>query len=328
MRSDATPLRVAVLDDYQGAAEQFADWSQLPDRSKVTAFADHLEDVDELVARLAPFDVVVAMRERTAFPREVLDRLPALRLLVTTGPYNAVIDTEAAATRGITVCGTGGTGTPTAELTWGLILAVVRHIPEEQQAIREGGWQRTVGRDLAGATLGVVGLGHLGTQVARVGAAFGMRVVAWSQNLTAERAAERGARRVDRDELLATADVLTIHLVLSDRTRGLIGARELNLMKRTAVLINTSRGPIVDERALADALERGRIAGAGIDVFEREPLPADHPLRFAPNTVLTPHLGFVTEGCYTVFFRDVVADIVAFAEGTPIRILHPPEKVV
>ncbi|MGZ6734661.1 MAG: D-2-hydroxyacid dehydrogenase family protein, partial [Nocardioides sp.] len=274
-----------------------------------------------LVDRLAPFDVVVAMRERTPFPRAVLERLPNLRLLVTTGMRNKSIDVAAALERGIVVSGTGSQATATAELTWGLILAVLRHIPEEDAAVRAGGWQHTIGGDLAGARLGVVGLGRLGSQVAKVGQAFGMDVVAWSQNLTDERAAEHGVRRVEREELFATADVVTVHLLWSRRTRGLIGAADLALMKPTSIFINTSRGPIVQEQALIAALWHGSIAGAGIDVYDREPLPPDHPLRTLPRTVLTPHLGYVTRGTYEVFYREAVEDIAAWLSGAPIRML-------
>jgi phosphoglycerate dehydrogenase-like enzyme len=313
--------RIAVLDDYQSVAATYADWSRLPEPAEVVEFHDSVADADALVARLAPFDVVVAMRERTPFPRTVLERLPNLKLLVTTGARNASIDVPAAADHGITVCGTGAHPSGPVELTWALILAVARHLPEEDAAVRAGGWQLTVGTDLAGARLGVVGLGRLGEQVARIGSAFGMDVVAWSQNLTDERAAEVGVRRVEKDELLATSDVVTIHLVLSDRTRGLIGRNELAAMKRTAILVNTSRGPIVDEAALLEALKDGGIAGAGLDVFDREPLPADHPLRSAPRTVLTPHIGYVTEKTYEVFYRDAVEDVAAWMSGAPIRTL-------
>jgi phosphoglycerate dehydrogenase-like enzyme len=314
--------RIAVLDDYQSVAATYADWSQVPEPLEVVEFSDHLADEDALAARLEPFDVVVAMRERTPFPRSLLGRLPNLKLLVTTGAKNASIDVAAAKERGVTVCGTGAHPSGTAELTWALILAAARHLPEEDADVRAGGWQRTVGTDLAGATLGVIGLGRLGERVARIGGAFGMDVVAWSQNLTAERAAEVGVRRVPKEELLGTADVLTIHLQLSDRTRGLLGADEFALMKETAILVNTSRGPIVDEPALLDALRSGRIAGAGLDVFDTEPLPADHPLRSEPRAVLTPHLGYVTKATYEVFYRGAVEDVAAYLAGEPIRVIR------
>jgi phosphoglycerate dehydrogenase-like enzyme len=312
-------LRIAVLDDYQGVSGRYADWSSLPEPAEVTVFGDHLDDEDAVVERLAPFDVVVAMRERTPFPRSLLERLPDLRLLVTTGAKNASIDVAAAAERGVTVCGTGAHPPGTAELTWTLILAVARHLLEETANLRGGGWQTTVGTDLAGRRLGIVGLGRLGTRVARIGQAFEMDVVAWSQNLTDERAAEAGVRRVDKDELFRTADVVTVHLQLSDRTRGLIGADELALMKPNAILVNTSRGPIVDEQALLAALQERRLAGAGIDVYEREPLPAEHPVRSAPGLVATPHLGYVTEATYEVFYRDAVEDVAAWMRGAPVR---------
>ncbi len=313
--------RVAVLDDYQGVALRMADWSRLPTGTEVEVFQDHLADLDAVAARLAGFDVVLAMRERTPFPRVLLDRLPGLRLLVTTGMRNAAIDLGAAVERGILVCGTAGLPYPTAELTWGLILALVRRIPVEDHATRDGRWQVSLGLGLSGKTLGVLGLGTLGSRVARVGRAFEMEVVAWSQNLTAERAAAAGAILVERDELLARADVVTIHLVLSDRTCGLIGAPELALMKRSAYLVNTSRGPIVDEGALITALRAGAFAGAGLDVFDEEPLPLDHPLRRLPNTVITPHLGYVTEETYRIFHAQALEDIEAYLRGAPIRVL-------
>jgi phosphoglycerate dehydrogenase-like enzyme len=315
--------RVAILDDYQGVARELADWDGLPAGTEVVAFRDHLADPGAVAARLAGFDVVVAMRERTPFPRALLERLPRLRLLVTTGMRNAAIDLRAAAERGIVVSGTAGLPYPTAELAWGLILALARRIPREDRATREGGWQETVGVGLNGKTLGVLGLGTLGSRVARIGRAFEMEVLAWSQNLTAERAAEVGATRVPRDELLARADVVTIHLVLGERTRGLIGAPALARMKPTAFLVNTSRGPIVDEAALLEALDRGTIAGAGLDVYDEEPLPADHPLRRHARTVITPHLGYVTEETYRVFFGQALEDVQAYLRGAPVRVLRP-----
>jgi phosphoglycerate dehydrogenase-like enzyme len=315
--------RVAILDDYQNVAMGLADWSSLPAGTDVVAFRDHLHEPDAVAKRLADFDVVVAMRERTAFPRALLEKLPKLRLLVTTGMRNASIDVAAAAERGITVCGTSGLPYPTAELTWGLILDLFRRITVEDQATRQGRWQTTLGLGLNGKTLGVIGLGSLGSRVAKFGLAFEMQVLAWSQNLTAARAAEVGVSLVGKDELLARSDVVTIHLVLSDRTRGLVGARELGLMKRTAYLVNTSRGPIVDEAALIRALREGVIAGAGLDVFEPEPLPLDHPFLKLPNTVITPHLGYVTEETYRVFFAHALEDVQAFLRGQPVRVLRP-----
>jgi phosphoglycerate dehydrogenase-like enzyme len=316
--------RIAVLDDYQYVAASYADWSSLSEAVEVVEFADHVSDEDALVARLSAFDVVLAMRERTPFPRSLLERLPNLKLLVTTGERNASIDIAAAAELGVTVCGTGYFSSGAAEMTWALILAVARHIPEEDRSIRAGGWQQTIGTDLEGSTLGVIGLGRLGERVARVGLAFGMDVVAWSQNLTDERCAEVGVRRAgSKEELLEQADIVTVHTVLSRRTRGLIGLAELERMKPTAILVNTSRGPIVDESALVDALRDGTIAGAGLDVFEEEPLPKHHPLRELRRAVLTPHIGYVTEKTYEVFFRGAVEDVAAWLAGEPIRVIRP-----
>ena len=316
-------IQVAVLDDYQRVAGRMVDWPAVVPGAAVTFFADHEADADRLVARLARFEAVVAMRERTPFPRSLLARLPRLRLLVTTGMRNASIDLAAAAELGITVCGTAGSGTSTAELTWALILALVRHLPAEDAAVRAGGWQHTVGGDLAGARLGVLGLGNIGRRVAAVGLAFGMDVIAWSQNLTAEAAAAAGARRVEREELFREADVLTVHVVLSERTRGLVGRAELAAMKPTAYLVNTSRGPVVDEAALVEHLRAGRIAGAGLDVYGTEPLPPDDPVRTLPNTVLTPHIGYVTERIYRAFYREAAEDVAAFLAGRPVRVLTP-----
>ena len=314
-------VRVAVLDDYQGIALSMTEWSRLPDGSQVEAFRDHLFDESAIAERLKDFDVVIGMRERTPFPRSLIERLPNLKLLITTGARNASFDVTAAKEWGIVVCGTGGGGPSTAELTWGLILALVRQIPREDAAIREGGWQLTIGPTLAGKTLGVIGLGNLGSQVATIGRAFKMDVIAWSTNLTRERAEQFGVTLVTREELLSQADIVTIHLVLGDRSRGLIGAKELALMKPTSYLINTSRGPIVDEKALIEALEAKRIAGAGLDVYDVEPLPADHPLRRLSNTVVTPHIGYVTSDGYKVMYEHAVEDILAFLAGSPVRTL-------
>lgn len=316
--------RIAVLDDYQGVAASYANWRSLD--AEVVFFTDHLSAEDSLVARLTDFDVVVAMRERTAFPASLIRRLPRLRLIATAGMRNASIDMAAARQRDVVVSGTaGGSLGATAELTWGLILAVSRHIPLENQAVRDGGWQTTVGADLAGRTLGVLGLGRLGQRVARVGLAFDMNVIAWSANLTQETAAQHGVTRVDKEALFAESDVLSIHTVLSDRTRGLVGAGELALMKPTAILINTSRGPVVDEKALLKALHDGVIAGSGLDVYDQEPLPTEHPLRRAPRTVLTPHIGFVTAETYRAWYAELVEDVAAFLAGEPIRVLNGSE---
>ncbi|MPY84415.1 MAG: D-2-hydroxyacid dehydrogenase family protein [Actinophytocola sp.] len=314
-------MRIAILDDYQNVARSFADWDRLD--AEITVFTEHIKNPDDVVAALAGFDVVVAMRERTRFSADVLRRLPDLRLLVSTGQRNAAIDVAAANEQGVVVSGTGYIPHPTAEHTWALILAAARNIPAEERAVRDGRWQHTVGTALRGKTLGLLGLGRLGAAVAGIGTAFGMRPIAWSQNLTEERAAEHGVRAVSRDELLSTADVLSIHLVLSKRTRGLLGADELALMKPGALLVNTSRGPIVDESALLDAVTEGRIRAA-LDVYDTEPLPVDHPLRQAPNTVLTPHIGYVADDVYEIFFQDAVEDIAAFAAGEPIRVMSPP----
>ncbi len=316
-------LRVALLDDYQGVALRYADWNRLAGNAEVEAFRDHLTDEDALARRLAPFDVVMALRERTRFPRSLLARLPQLKLIATAGMRNAAIDMAAATDLGILVCGTGGSGRSTMELTWGLILALLRHIPLEDRAMRAGRWQETVGLGLEGRVLGIMGLGNIGGQVAEVAHAFHMPVIAWSQNLTDERAAACGARRVTKEALLEQADIVTIHLQLSDRTRGLLGAGDLARMRPTAYLINTSRGPIVEERALIDALRQQVLAGAGLDVFDEEPLPPDHPFLTLPNIVLTPHLGYVTEESYRAFYGQTLENVEAFLAGTPQRVLNP-----
>ncbi len=319
-------VRVAILDDYQHVALQMSDWNVLPADVEVRVFSDHLADQDALVERLKDFEVVMAMRERTPFPRSLLERLPTLRLLTTTGMRNAAIDLQAATDCGVVVCGTGGVLYPTAELTWGLILALLRHIPREDQATRTGQWQVSMGIGLHGKVLGGIGLGNLGSQVATVGKAFQMSVLAWSQNLTAERAAQVGATLVSKDELLSQSDIVTIHLVLSQRTTRLLGTRELGLMKPTSYLVNTSRGPIVDEQALVAALQKKTIAGAALDVFDEEPLPLDHPLRRLENTVLTPHLGYVTTETYRIFFGQTVENIQAFLNGAPVRVINAPSR--
>lgn len=313
--------RIAVLDDYQGVALTMADWSGIQTAHEVVVFRTPFRDEAEAAAALAGFDIVGIMRERTPFRRSLFDKLPKLRLLVTTGKRNASVDMEAAKEKGVLVCYTGGTGHPTAELAFGLMLSLARHIPREAQNMRDGRWQTTVGFDLAGRTLGILGLGNLGGQVAKIGAAFGMKLIAWSENLTPERAAEHGARRVDKEGLFREADVITIHTVLSKRTRGLVGEADLRRMKPTALLINTSRGPIVEEAALLAALRGKWIAGYGGDVYDVEPLPADHPLRREPAALLTPHIGYVTEDTYKVFYGQMVAAIEAFLAGHPINIL-------
>jgi phosphoglycerate dehydrogenase-like enzyme len=315
-------LRVAILDDYQGVALAMADWQSLHPQATIEAFADHLDDLDAVARRLHAFECVVAMRERTPFPRALFAKLPNLRLLITAGMRNAAIDLTAATERKVQVSGTDMLPYPTAELSWGLILALFRHIPQEDRATRAGHWQTTLGIGLKGKTLGLLGLGRLGSQVARVGQAFGMEVIAWSQNLTAERAAAAGAALVTKEELFARADVVSIHLVLSPRSRGLVGAAELGRMKRTAFLVNTSRGPIVDEAALLASLREQRIAGAGLDVFEPEPLPRDHPLLRLDTVVITPHLGYVTEEGYRLAYGHAVENIRAFLEGKVLRAMN------
>ena len=316
-------LRIAVLDDYQQLAPDIVDWSPIPRPIQVEPIPTHLADRAELAERLAGCQIVVAMRERTAIDRELLRKLPELELLVTTGPSNVAIDVEAAREMGVEVCGTGGYLTPTSEHTWALILSLLRRIPTEDRSIRRGGWQHTLGVELAGRTLGLLGLGRLGALVAEVGRAFKMDVISWSQNLTDERASEVGVTRVGRDELFARSDVLSIHLVLSERSTGLVGAAELSKMKPSAVLVNTSRGPIIDEAALIAALEAGEIGGAALDVFDTEPLPVDHPLCRAPNTVLTPHIGYVTDGLYELFYEQIVEVIAGWCDGTVIRPVLP-----
>jgi phosphoglycerate dehydrogenase-like enzyme len=313
-------MRIAILDDYQRVATSYGDWALLGSDVELEVLTEHVPDELELSSRLAGCEVVVAMRERTPFRRSLLERLPDLRLLVTTGHRNASIDVAAAHELGVVVCGTRGSLASTAELTWALILALLRHVPEEDRAIREGGWQTTIGTELNGRRLGVVGLGNLGTRVARIGLAFELEVVAWSQNLTPERCEEVGVGYVGKDELFETADVISIHLKLSDRTRGLIGAADLARMK-SAVLVNTSRGPIVEEAALVEALRSGAIGGVALDVYDVEPLPTEHPLRTLPNTVLTPHLGYVTSKAYEAFYGDAAEDIRAWRAGSPVRVI-------
>ena len=315
-------LELAILDDYQRVALSLADWGSLKDRVRITVFDRPLGA--DAATLLAPFDILCLMRERTPFPRSLIQQLPRLKFMTLTGARSPSLDLEAASERGIVVSHTGyASQQATAELAWGLILASARHLPAETQAMREGRWQSTVGRVVDGKVLGLLGLGRLGSRMAAIGRAFGMEVQAWSQNLTAEKAEAAGARLVDKATLFRTSDWISIHLVLSERSRGLVGAADLELMKPDAWLINTSRGPIIDQPALLAALEAGAIGGAGLDVYDEEPLPADHPLRRAPRTILTPHLGFVTEDAYRVFYRDTVEDIAAWLAGSPIRVMNP-----
>jgi len=312
-------MKIAILDDYQNVATGLADWGSLS--AEVRVFTKPFADADDAVRSLAGFDVLVAMRERTGFDAGVLECLTDLRLLVSTGPANAAIDVAAARKLGITVCGTGYESHPTIEHTWALILAAARNLSDEVESMRQGGWQVSVGDGLFGKTLGILGLGRVGSEVARVGRAFGMNAIAWSQNLTAETAAEHGVRAVTKEQLFAESDVLTIHVVLSERTRGLVTAAELGAMKPSAILVNTSRGPVVDEVALVDTLRRRRIRAAAIDVFDVEPLPTHHELRSLPNALLTGHIGYVTRDMYRTFYQDAVADIAAFQAGAPIRLI-------
>lgn len=323
MSQAPAPLkRLAVLDDYQGVAMSMGPWDRIPG-VEVTVFRDTLTDREALVRRLEPFDAILAMRERTPFPRALIERLPNLRLLMTTAARNRSIDATACADKGIVFCGTPSHGDPTVDITWGLIIGLMRDLPAQQQALREGRWQTSVGTALEGQTLGVVGLGKLGGRVARVAQAFGMKVIAWSQNLTEARAAEIGATRVDKATLFAEADVVTLHLILSDRSRGIVGAEDLARMKRSAFIVNTSRGPLIDQDALIAALTEGRIAGAGIDVFDTEPLPPRHPILAAPNTLLTPHLGYVSQQNYRAYYAGCVEAIEAFNAGAPVRVIAP-----
>jgi phosphoglycerate dehydrogenase-like enzyme len=308
-------LRIAVLDDFQGVALTSADWSVLNGRAEITVFRDNITDQQALAERLKPFEVLCVMRERTPLDGALLEQLPALKLIVSTGRRNASIDTAAAGRLGVQIANTESTGSAPIEMTWALILAAMRHIPEEVAALRAGRWQSTVGTDLSGATLGVVGLGHIGGAVARIGAAFRMKVIAWSQNLTPERAAEVGATAVSKDELFRRSDIVSLHLVLGARTRGVVGAAELALMKPTAWLVNTSRGPLVEEAALISALEGRRIAGAALDVFDVEPPPQNHPFRRLPNVIATPHLGFVTRDTYAIMYGQTVEAIVRWLDG-------------
>jgi phosphoglycerate dehydrogenase-like enzyme len=306
MASNNKRVQVAVLDDYQNAALRLADWSVLDGRVAVTVFNDHLSDADAVAERLKGFEALCVMRERTPLPLAMLERLPKLKLIVSTGPRNAAIDGAAATERGIAVAFTGYTSAPTIEMTWALILAASRHVVAENLAFRRGAWQQGIGIGLAGKTLGVLGLGRIGGAVARVGALFGMKVLTWSPNMTPERAAEGGATAVSKEELLRQSDVLTIHMVLSPKTRGLLGAEELALMKPSSVLVNTSRGPLVDEAALVSALTSRRIGMAALDVFDVEPLPADHPFRSLENVLGTPHIGYVADDLYRIFYGDTV----------------------
>jgi D-3-phosphoglycerate dehydrogenase len=313
-------IRAAILDDYQNVAKRMADWSPIAKDVEITVFNEPFASQEAAVAALKPFQIVVGMRERTPFPRAVIGALPELKLLITTGAKNNSFDIKAAAERGVTVCGTGAVGSPTTGIAFGLMLELTRRIGFENARLKRGEpWQVTIGQDLEGLTLGIVGLGKLGRRSAEVGKAFGMNVIAWSQNLTPEKAAEAGIAYASREKLFADADIVTIHYQLGPRSRGLITADDIGRMKKTAYLINTARAPIVDQQALIAALREKRIAGAGLDVFDVEPLPLDHPFRSMDNVVITPHLGYVSEQNYRKYFPDIVEDIRAWLDGKPVR---------
>jgi len=314
-------IRVALLDDFQDIGRVMGPWSRLQGRVAVEAFNEAILAEDRLAATLAPFEVIVAMRERTPFPCALIERLPKLRLLITTGMHNAALDFEALAERGVTVCGTTSGGASTVELTWALLLAASRHICEEDRAIRDGGWQHTIGPELEGRTLGLLGLGRIGAMMVPVARAFGMRVIAWSQNMTASDASAAGAERVEKEDLFRRSDFVSVHYKLSARSAGIVGGEEIAWMKPTAFLINTSRGQLVDQDALLAALRDGRIAGAALDVYDEEPLPRDHPLRSAPRTVLSPHLGYVASGPYERWWREIVENVEAFLDRKPVRLI-------
>jgi phosphoglycerate dehydrogenase-like enzyme len=312
-------MKIAIIDDFQGAALESADWSPVEALAEVTVFRDHLTDIDALVLRLQSFDAICVMRERTPFNHALLTRLPNLKYIGSNAPSNASIDIDTAKKMGVTVTYTDGVGNGAPELAWALIMASARHIPVETHSLRNGGWQLTVGQDLEGATLGIMGLGRIGTKIAAIGRVFGMRVIAWSENLTAEKAQAAGVELVDKETLLRQSDWLTVHLVLSQRSRLIIDASDLALMKPSAWLVNTSRGPLVNETALIDALKRRTIAGAALDVFDNEPLAPSHPFRTMDNVIATPHLGYVTRRTYNVFFQQAVDNLAAWLKGDPIR---------
>ncbi len=315
-------LRCAILDDYQNVALQVADWSKVKDDLDIKVFNEHLGGPDNVVKALQGFQIVSAMRERTGFPRAVIEKLPDLKLLITTGMRNASIDVAAANEKGVTVCGTGSFGSPTSGIAIGLMLELTRHIGYENTRLKAGeAWQKTIGPELEGLTLGILGLGKLGTRTAMIGKAFGMNVIAWSTNLTPEKCKEAGVDYVSKEDLFRQADFISIHVVLSQRSRGLVGAKDIALMKPTAYLINTSRGPIIDEAAMLAALRDKKIGGAGLDVFDVEPLPKDHPLRKMDNVVITPHLGYVALKNYQNYFTGVVEDIRGFIDGKPVRVM-------
>jgi phosphoglycerate dehydrogenase-like enzyme len=321
-----TAYRLAILDDYQQVSGDYADWDSLGDAVSVTVFSSPFASKADAVQALLGFDVVVAMRERTPFPRTVLAKLPRLKLLVTTGAANAVIDLAAAEDHGVTVCGTGGSPSAAPELTWALLMALARNLTAEENALRAGRWQHTVGSELAGKTLGIIGLGKIGHKVAGYARAFGMNVLAWSQNLDEATATAAGVRRVGKEELFRESDVVTLHLRLSERSEGTVGEAELRLLGPDGMLVNTARGPLVNQPALVRALEEGWIRGAAVDVYDQEPLPEGHPLLTAPNTLLTPHLGFVTRESYAQFYGGALEDVKAWLSGTPVRQLPSQQR--
>jgi len=315
--------RCAILDDYQNVALKVTDWSKVAGDLDIKVFSEHLGGPDNVAKALQGFEIIVAMRERTGFPRAVIEKLPDLKLLITTGMRNASIDGAAAKERGVAVCGTPAVGNPTSGIAIGLMLELTRRIGYENARMKAGvPWQSTIGVDLDGLTLGVLGLGKLGIRTARIAKAFGMKVIAWSQNLTPEKCKEAGVDYVSKEDLFRQADFVTIHVVLSQRSRGIVGAKEFGLMKPSAYIINTSRGPIIDEAAMLTALREKKIAGAGLDVFDIEPLPTDHPLRKLDNVVLTPHLGYVSVQNYQAYFAGVVDDIRGFVDGKPVRVME------
>jgi phosphoglycerate dehydrogenase-like enzyme len=319
-------MKIAILDDYQHVALKMADWSAIAGRCEIDVIDRPLAVPDEAARVLAPYDVICMLRERTAAPRALIEKLPNLKLLAITGLQHRTLDLAAATEHGVLVCHSSahaGAHQGTPELAFALMLAAIRHVPQEDRNTREGRWQKTLGMQLFGRTLGLVGLGKIGRKVAKVAQAFEMNVIAWSQNLTAESAAEAGVKRVEKDELFARSDIVSLHVVLSERSRGIVGAHELSLMKPTAYIVNTARGPLIDEPALIKTLQERRIAGAGLDVYWQEPIPADHPLLTLDNVVLTPHLGYVVEESYRAFYGDIVEAVTAWLDGKPIRMSNP-----
>lgn len=317
------PMKIAILDDYQNVAQQYADWDRLKSGHQVSFFSDHISNADELIQRLEPFDIIMGMRERTPFPEYVLSNLPNLKLLITSGARNASFDVASATNLGITVCGTGGSGEGPTELTWGLIINLLRNITEEYALTKQGSWGTSMGTGLKGKTIGLLGLGHIGSLVSKIAVAFDMKVIAWSQNMTDDQASQNGASLVSKDELFSLADIISIHVRLSDRTRDLVTHKELSLMKSTSYIVNISRGPIINEPDLIEALASKSIAGAGLDTFDVEPLPESHPFLKLDNVLVTPHIGYVTHDAYAAYYGGTLNDIEAFIEGNPINMINP-----